>query len=198
MDPVLKVTFLFPHETRGLKANHAMGVLPFFDGMLCHDHWKAYFPVIAARTSLPDLNLTVPAHLNQYPTQSSAPEYSTENRVEAVYAQHPDKPIRPKWDSSHEWYNSDLFQAQAEKIDKADHNPPQHTQITPGVFGYGNLSRGDDALGPLLIEYIEKHVYFSGLEIITDFQLQIEHALEHLSLINQSPLLIKLRNNSHK
>jgi transposase len=20
-----------------------MGVLPFFDGMLCHDHWKAYF-----------------------------------------------------------------------------------------------------------------------------------------------------------
>jgi hypothetical protein len=22
------VTFLFPHETRGLKANHAMGVLP--------------------------------------------------------------------------------------------------------------------------------------------------------------------------
>jgi hydrogenase maturation protease len=81
--------------------------------------------VIAARTSLPDLNLTVPAHLNQYPTQSSAPEYSTENRVEAVYAQHPDKPIRPKWDSSHEWYNSVLF-------DKADHNPPQPTQITPG------------------------------------------------------------------
>ena len=38
-----KVTFLFPHETRGLEANHAMGVLPFFDGMLCHDHWKAYF-----------------------------------------------------------------------------------------------------------------------------------------------------------
>jgi transposase len=35
--------FLFPHETRGLKANHAMSVLPFFDGMLCHDHWKAYF-----------------------------------------------------------------------------------------------------------------------------------------------------------
>jgi hydrogenase maturation protease len=46
------------------------------------------------------------------------------------------------------------------------------------VFGYGNLSIGDDALGPLLIEYIEKHVNFSGLEIITDFQLQIEHALD--------------------
>jgi putative transposase len=35
--------YYIPHETRGLKANHAMGVLPFFDGILCHDHWKAYF-----------------------------------------------------------------------------------------------------------------------------------------------------------
>ena len=46
------------------------------------------------------------------------------------------------------------------------------------VFGYGNLSRGDDALGPLVIEYIEKNISFDGLEIITDFQLQIEHALD--------------------
>jgi len=37
------LTFLFPYETRGLDANHAMGVLPDFNGMLCHDHWKAYF-----------------------------------------------------------------------------------------------------------------------------------------------------------
>jgi len=37
------ITFLYPHETRGLEANHAMGVLPFFNGILCHDHWKAYF-----------------------------------------------------------------------------------------------------------------------------------------------------------
>ena len=46
------------------------------------------------------------------------------------------------------------------------------------IFGYGNLSRGDDALGPLIIEYIEKNCFFDGLEMITDFQLQIEHALD--------------------
>jgi len=46
------------------------------------------------------------------------------------------------------------------------------------VFGYGNLSRGDDALGPLVTEYIEQCNFFDGLEIITDFQLQIEHALD--------------------
>jgi len=46
------------------------------------------------------------------------------------------------------------------------------------VFGYGNLSRGDDALGPLVIEYIENNMQVPELEIITDFQLQIEHALD--------------------
>ena len=46
------------------------------------------------------------------------------------------------------------------------------------VFGYGNLSRGDDALGLLMIEYIEQNYQFDGLELITDFQLQIEHALD--------------------
>jgi len=46
------------------------------------------------------------------------------------------------------------------------------------VFGYGNLSRGDDAVGPLVIEYIEQNSYFEGLETITDFQLQIEYALD--------------------
>ena len=48
------------------------------------------------------------------------------------------------------------------------------------VFGYGNLSRGDDALGPLLLEYIErsaKHVLHS-VDILSDFQLQVEHALD--------------------
>ncbi|MDP2902258.1 MAG: hydrogenase maturation protease [Methylovulum sp.] len=48
------------------------------------------------------------------------------------------------------------------------------------VFGYGNLSRGDDALGPLLLEHIErspKHV-LDSVEILSDFQLQIEHALD--------------------
>ena len=46
------------------------------------------------------------------------------------------------------------------------------------VLGYGNLSRGDDALGPLVIEYIEQNLQVPGLEVITDFQLQIEHALD--------------------
>ncbi len=48
------------------------------------------------------------------------------------------------------------------------------------VFGYGNLSRGDDALGPLLLDHIErssKHV-LDSVEILSDFQLQIEHALD--------------------
>lgn len=46
------------------------------------------------------------------------------------------------------------------------------------IFTYGNLSRGDDALGPLVIEFIEKTGDFKGLEMITGFQLQIEHALD--------------------
>lgn len=46
------------------------------------------------------------------------------------------------------------------------------------VFGYGNLSRGDDAVGPLLLEYLERHVDLSRVELLTDFQLQIEHALD--------------------
>ncbi len=46
------------------------------------------------------------------------------------------------------------------------------------VFGYGNLSRGDDALGPLLLETIEDNVNLEQIEILTDFQLQVEHALD--------------------
>ncbi|MEI6069426.1 MAG: hydrogenase maturation protease [Methylococcaceae bacterium] len=46
------------------------------------------------------------------------------------------------------------------------------------LFGYGNLSRGDDALGPLLLEYVESHCNQQAIEIISDFQLQIEHALD--------------------
>lgn len=46
------------------------------------------------------------------------------------------------------------------------------------LFGYGNLSRGDDALGPLLLEYIEGIANLDTIEILTDFQLQIEHALD--------------------
>jgi hydrogenase maturation protease len=46
------------------------------------------------------------------------------------------------------------------------------------LFGYGNLSRGDDALGPLLLEYIESHCQLDAVEILSDYQLQIEHALD--------------------
>jgi len=53
------------------------------------------------------------------------------------------------------------------------------------IFGYGNLSRGDDALGPLLLEHIEQHCDLTQIELLNDFQLQIEHALdlEHRTLI---------------
>lgn len=52
------------------------------------------------------------------------------------------------------------------------------------VFGYGNPSRGDDALGPLLLERLERRLAESlrwaagGIEFLTDFQLQVEHALD--------------------
>jgi hydrogenase maturation protease len=46
------------------------------------------------------------------------------------------------------------------------------------IFGYGNLSRGDDALGPLLLEAISDKIDTTSVEILTDFQLQIEHALD--------------------
>ncbi len=46
------------------------------------------------------------------------------------------------------------------------------------LFGYGNLSRGDDALGPLLLEFVESHLSLDNIDILSDFQLQIEHALD--------------------
>ena len=45
------------------------------------------------------------------------------------------------------------------------------------VFGYGNPSRGDDALGPLLLERLEA-LNLPHVELLTDFQLQVEHALD--------------------
>ncbi len=45
------------------------------------------------------------------------------------------------------------------------------------VFGYGNASRGDDAIGPLLLAHLAAQQR-PGVECIEDFQLQIEHALD--------------------
>jgi len=53
------------------------------------------------------------------------------------------------------------------------------------VFTCGNPSRGDDALGPemfdLLSQYQQKTGELKNVELLTDYQLQIEHAvdLEH-------------------
>ena len=46
------------------------------------------------------------------------------------------------------------------------------------IFAYGNPSRGDDALGPLLLDRLMAQADASRIEFISDFQLQIEYALE--------------------
>ena len=49
------------------------------------------------------------------------------------------------------------------------------------VFAWGNPSRGDDALGPALLEMLasrQAQGEFAGVELLTDFQLQVEHALD--------------------
>lgn len=47
------------------------------------------------------------------------------------------------------------------------------------VFGWGNLSRGDDALGPLFIDKVRATwAVDAGVECLEDYQLQIEHALD--------------------
>lgn len=50
------------------------------------------------------------------------------------------------------------------------------------VLAIGNPSRGDDALGPLFLDRIEAElggeIAAGRVELVTDFQLQIEHALD--------------------
>ena len=50
------------------------------------------------------------------------------------------------------------------------------------VLAWGNPSRGDDALGPMLaerlLEYVETASLAGRVEVLTDFQLQVEHALD--------------------
>ena len=45
------------------------------------------------------------------------------------------------------------------------------------MFALGNPSRGDDALGPELAARLEAAT-LPGVEVIVDFQLQVEHALD--------------------
>ena len=45
------------------------------------------------------------------------------------------------------------------------------------VLGIGNPSRGDDALGHAFVERLARALP-PGVEVLTDFQLQIEHALD--------------------
>ena len=49
------------------------------------------------------------------------------------------------------------------------------------VFGWGNPSRGDDALGPMFVEQLSAQLgeaQIGGIDCLTDFQLQVEHALD--------------------
>jgi hydrogenase maturation protease len=50
------------------------------------------------------------------------------------------------------------------------------------VLGVGNPSRGDDALGPLFVERLGEtlsaEVSCGALDLLTDYQLQVEHALD--------------------
>ena len=50
------------------------------------------------------------------------------------------------------------------------------------IFGWGNPSRGDDALGPLFVEHFaelaRRHPEWGEVECLTDFQLQVENALD--------------------
>lgn len=46
------------------------------------------------------------------------------------------------------------------------------------LFACGNPSRGDDALGLLLLESVAARIDSNRIDLLTDFQLQIEHALD--------------------
>lgn len=65
--------------------------------------------------------------------------------------------------------------------------PESHAPVL--IFTYGNPSRGDDALGPALYDLLEKYKQetnkLDNVDLLTDYQLQIEHAvdLEHRRLV---------------
>jgi hydrogenase maturation protease len=58
----------------------------------------------------------------------------------------------------------------------------QNLTETVVILAVGNPSRGDDALGPLFLEQLvteqEQRSDWGNVELLTDFQLQIEHAID--------------------
>ena len=62
------------------------------------------------------------------------------------------------------------------------HSPSRPDPAPLLIFAAGNASRGDDALGPLLLQGIgelaAEGAVPGGCELIEDYQLQIEHALD--------------------
>ncbi len=54
---------------------------------------------------------------------------------------------------------------------------PAAAVATTLVLAIGNPSRGDDAIGPLVAERLQA-LSLHGVEVLTDFQLQVEHALD--------------------
>jgi len=58
-------------------------------------------------------------------------------------------------------------------------NKTPHSQAPMLIIAVGNRSRGDDAIGPLLLEQLQQaEALNTDVEFIEDFQLQIEHALD--------------------
>ncbi len=59
---------------------------------------------------------------------------------------------------------------------------PSDTVAPILIFTYGNPSRGDDGLGPVIFELLEKNKHacdeLENVELLTDFQLQIEHTVD--------------------
>jgi hydrogenase maturation protease len=53
----------------------------------------------------------------------------------------------------------------------------QHPTNPDLIFTWGNPSRGDDALGPVMYELLQQED-LNGVDLLTDFQLQIEHSID--------------------
>jgi len=58
-----------------------------------------------------------------------------------------------------------------------DQQMRQHPVQPDLIFTWGNPSRGDDALGPAMYELLQQ-ADLNAVDLLTDFQLQIEHALD--------------------